>query len=294
MNTNGNIYTVVYSTIIVVLVAAILAFVSSALKPMQDANEKAETISQMLAAAGILDKDAPATNEQILDTYANEIKEAFVIDADGQKILDLSVARENIELRSDLKPQNKELLKKNAEYKPQVELPVYVFNNGSTVIPVYGAGLWGPVWGYVAFAQDLKTICGAYFDHGSETPGLGAKIKDDPAFRELFKGKVPNFDAEPAFAIVKDAKGDSEVDAITGATMTSKGLSAAIATWLNGYAPYLTANAAPAKNKCNCGKFCPCGESCECDCHCHPGQTQCECPGCACENCPTGSHKMEE
>ncbi len=291
MNTNGNIYTVVYSTIIVVLVAAILAFVSSALKPMQDANVKAETISQMLAAAGVQDKDTPATNDQILDVYANEIQEAFVIDAAGQKVRDLSVSRDNIELMSDLKPQNREILKQNAE--PKLELPVYIFKNGSTVVPVYGAGLWGPVWGYVAFQGDLKTIAGAYFDHESETPGLGAKIKDDPAFRASLQGKVANFEAEPVFAIVKDAKAENEVDAITGATMTSKGLSAAVATWLKAYAPYFTANAS-AKNHCNCGNLCPCGEACQCDCHCHPGQAQCECPGCACENCPTGSHKMEE
>ena len=289
MNTNGNIYTVVYSTIIVVLVAAVLAFASSALKPMQDANIKAETISQMLDAAGIQSKDTPATNEQLLDIYAENIAEAFVIDGSGNKTGILSTDRSNIELEDGLKAQNTNIVK-----EANVSLPVYVFKNGTTVIPVYGAGLWGPVWGYIAFEEDLRTISGAYFDHGSETPGLGAKIKDDPAFRALFKGRKADFEASPVFAIVKGASAANEVDAITGATMTSKGLSAAIGTWLKAYAPYFTANSQPAKHKCNCGRFCPCGEACECDCHCHPGQTACECPGCACQNCPTGSHKMEE
>lgn len=246
MNTNGNIYTVVYSTIIVVLVAAILAFASSALKPMQNANIKAETISQMLDAAGIQAKDVPTDNEQILDKYAETIEEAFVIGLDGKKIQDLSIARSNIELIDNLKAQNSKI-------KDGARLPVYKFKNGMTVVPIYGAGLWGPVWGYIAFQSDLKTIAGAYFDHASETPGLGAKIKDDPAFRALFQGKVADFAQEPAFAIAKGATKDNEVDAITGATMTSKGLSAAIACWLKAYAPYFTENAPVAQ----------CDECCE-------------------------------
>ena len=233
MNTNGNIYTIVYSAIIVILVAAILAFASSALKPMQDANVKAETISQMLDAAGIQEKGTAASNEEILDKYAQTVEAAFAIGLDGEKVRDLSTERDNIELIDGLKAQNKNIKDGGA-----AELPVYKFKNGTIVIPVYGAGLWGPVWGYVAFEPDCRTVAGAYFDHESETPGLGAKIKDDPAFRALFKGKKVDFTAEPAFAIVKGAKGDSEVDAITGATMTSKGLSAAIGTWFKAYSTF--------------------------------------------------------
>ncbi|MBQ8462160.1 MAG: NADH:ubiquinone reductase (Na(+)-transporting) subunit C [Bacteroidales bacterium] len=262
MNTNGNTYTIVYSTIIVVLVAAILAFASSALKPMQDANIKAETISQMLDAAGIQAKDTPTTNEQILDKYAETVTEAFVIDLDGKKIKDLSIDRKNLELQDDLKAQNTNI--KNGK---DALLPVYKFNNGTTVIPVYGAGLWGPVWGYVAFKEDLKTIAGAYFDHASETPGLGAKIKDDPSFRALFQGKTADFQAEPAFAIVKGASAANEVDAITGATMTSKGLSAAIGTWFKAYAAYFVGNAAPVDEKHCCKQHEGCEEHANCEEH---------------------------
>ncbi len=262
MNTNGNTYTIVYSTIIVVLVAAILAFASSALKPMQDANIKAETISQMLDAAGIQAKDTPTTNEQILDKYAETVTEAFVIDLDGKKIKDLSIDRKNLELQDDLKAQNTNI--KNGK---DALLPVYEFNNGTTVIPVYGAGLWGPVWGYVAFKEDLKTIAGAYFDHASETPGLGAKIKDDPSFRALFQGKTADFQAEPAFAIVKGASAANEVDAITGATMTSKGLSAAIGTWFKAYVAYFAGNAAPVDEKHCCKQHEGCEEHANCEEH---------------------------
>jgi Na+-transporting NADH:ubiquinone oxidoreductase subunit C len=119
---------------------------------------------------------------------------------------------------------------------------VYIFGKDGreiTVIPCYGAGLWGPVWGYLAFADDAKTFVGAYFDHESETPGLGAKIKDDPDFRAQFVGKQADWASSPVFAIVKGgAAKASEIDAITSATMTSKGLGTAVNTWLEAYKPY--------------------------------------------------------
>ncbi len=245
MNTNGNIYTIVYSAIIVTVVAAVLAFASMALKPMQDANIKAETISQMLTAAQFSTKEALAEmgNDKILDEYSKNIKAAFTIDAEGQKVRDLDL--KNIELADDLKTPDAAIRKGGS-----VELPVYIFNKDGkdiTVVPCYGAGLWGPVWGYIAFNEDLKTILGAYFDHQGETPGLGAKIKDDPEFRAAFIGKSADFSAEPVFAVIKGAGADNEVDAITGATMTCKGLSAGLENWLAAYKPYFTNNAAPVE-----------------------------------------------
>ncbi len=143
---------------------------------------------------------------------------------------------------SELKKQNY-----NIKGSAEPELPVFVFKNGITVVPVYGAGLWGPIWGYIAFeiGQDgTPVIKGAYFDHESETAGLGSRIKDDPAFQAEFQGEIPCFGAENVFAIVKggspkNADGtevmDNQIDAITGATMTSQGLDAAIDTWLGAY-----------------------------------------------------------
>ena len=103
---------------------------------------------------------------------------------------------------------------------------------------MYGAGLWGPVWGYVALQRDGKTIAGVYFDHESETPGLGAKIKDEPAFREKFIGKTVEWSEAPAFRLEKNAEASgaaNAVDAITGATMTSKGLNEALNVWFKAY-----------------------------------------------------------
>lgn len=260
MNTNGNAYTVIYTTVVVALVAAILAFVAMTLKPKQDANIKAETISQMLTAAQFYTKDECSAmgNDKVLEAYSQNIKEAYTINADGQKVRDLSTDVKNIELQDGLKAQNK-----NIKDGKDLDLPVYVFNKDGksvTVIPAYGAGLWGAIWGYIALDEDLQTIVGAYFDHESETPGLGAKIKDDPSFRAEFIGKKVNVAVVPAFSVVKvgsNADPENSVDAITGATMTSKGLGEAIAFWLKAYAPFLS-SAAPAKECCG-------GNGGECD-----------------------------
>ena len=263
MNTNNNVYTVIYTTLIVVVVAALLAFVSQSLKAKQDANEKAETISQMLTSAQYgtkaeLDKLGNAAK---LDKYAEEISEAFVIDLEGQRVRELGISRDSIQVLGpkELKRQNYNI-KGGANATGPVEIPVFVFKNGLTVVPIYGAGLWGPIWGYISFDKDLKTIGGAYFDHESETAGLGAKIKDDPSFQLQFVGEVADFSSPNVFDIVKggapkDADGksvvDNQIDAISGATMTSQGLDAAIDTWLAAYAKYFTGNA-PKKHCGNC------------------------------------------
>lgn len=275
MNTNGNAYTVIYTTIVVALVAAILAFVAMTLKPKQDANIKAETISQMLTAAQFFTKDECSAmgNDKVLEAYSQNIREAYTINLKGEKVRDLNTEVKSIELQDGLKAQNKNI----KDGSDAADLPVYVFNKDGksvTVVPVYGAGLWGPIWGYIALDEDLQTIVGAYFDHDSETPGLGAKIKDDPSFRAEFIGKKVNVASDPVFSVVKvgtSADENSSVDAITGATMTSKGLGEAIAFWLKAYAPFLS-SAAPAKEccggnggECDGSKPC-CSESSEAGC----------------------------
>ena len=238
MNTNSNVYTVIYTTIVVVVVAAVLAFVSMKLGPNQQANAKAETLRQMMAAAQVASTDElyASKNAAVLQLYADNIQEAYTIDLEGNKVGDLKTAKDEIELVSNLKPQNK-AIKAGAG----ATLPVYKFKSGVSVIPVYGAGLWGPIWGYIAFQNDGRTIAGAYFDHESETPGLGAKIKDEAWFREKFAGRKVAFGTDKPFSLAKNAEAtgaDNAVDAITGATMTSKGLNEALNVWFQAYENY--------------------------------------------------------
>ena len=203
MKTNGNTYTVIYTTLVCMLVAAVLAVVSQTLKPRQEANEKAETVRQILVAAGYGEMEGwrKVDNSSVLNYFNDNI-----------------VGNPQIFTTSQLKAQNYNI--KNG--KP-LSLPLYKFKNGSTVLAIYGAGLWGPVWGYIGLEEDMATVAGAYFDHESETPGLGGKIKDDPGFRASFKGKKI------------EKSGQIDFDAISGATMTSRGLDNAIKNWIGAY-----------------------------------------------------------
>ena len=236
MNTNSNTYTVIYSIILVVIVAAVLAFAAMFLKPTQDANIKKDTIGQILTAATV-------EGEDILATYQQEIESAILVDIDGNKVGDLDIASCEVYGTADLKRQIA------AEQKA---LPVYIFKNGITVVPCYGAGLWGPIWGYVGFEGDLKTIKAVRFGHKGETPGLGAKIADEPSFAEAFVGQQVGT-GEILFEVAKSANRQTEkngVDAISGATITSQALGKTLNQWFGFYQNYFAANGS-------------CGENCE-------------------------------
>ena len=247
MNTNSNVYTIIYTTIVVVVVAAVLAVAAMAFKPMQTANIKAETLSQMMVAAGLgtMDEFQEIGNDNVLVRYSENISEAFTVNLDGDKVSDLKTDKDNIELVDNFKPQDV-AIKNHGE----ATLPVYRFKSGATVIPIYGAGLWGPVWGYIALDTDFQTILGVYFDHSGETPGLGSKIKDDPEFQAQFIGKSFDLaDAANPFDIIKGGAPESNnhaVDAISGSTMTCRGLDTGIDLWVGAYSNYLKAAAASA------------------------------------------------
>ena len=233
MNTNSNTYTVIYSVILVVVVAAVLAFAATYLKPTQDANVKKDTIGQILTAATF----ANVEDAQILDTYKAEIASAILVDAEGNKVGDLDIESCEVYGTSDLKKQI------TAEPKA---LPVYIFKNGITVVPCYGAGLWGPIWGYIGLEGDLKTIKAVRFGHKGETPGLGAKISDEPSFAEAFVSKTIG-DGEILFEVAKPANRQTEnngVDAISGATITSQALGKTLNMWFGFYSNYFAKNAA--------------------------------------------------
>ena len=167
----------------------------------------------------------------------------------------MNIGKENkadikVESTSYLKAQN-DIIKKieagQTELLSTLALPVYVIKVNSltvNVIPCYGAGLWGPIWGYIAVAEDGRTLDGAIFDHKSETPGLGAKIAEKP-FYSQFKGKKFG-EGEKIFDVVKGGANGAEngVDAISGATITSQSLGKTINTWAKYYQPYLNSLAA--------------------------------------------------
>ena len=225
MNTNSNTYTVIYSTILVVVVAAVLAFAATSLKEKQEENVKVDTISQILTAAGLEYNEG-----NVLQVYKENIKEAILVGFEGNRCEeDLDEQKCEIYTTSQLKEQT---VAENADKK----LPVYIFNNGITVVPCYGAGLWGPIWGYIGIKDDLK-VTKACFGHKGETPGLGAKITDMP---EVFADKFTNKTITAEILVAKNVTGENDVNAISGATITSTAAGKMVNEWLGFYQGYFS------------------------------------------------------
>ena len=222
MNTNSNSYTIIYAAVMVVIVAFLLAFVSSSLKDIQNANVKNDTKKQILSAINVTDvKDAD------VEFAKYEVKD-MLVQADG------TLAAYEGEF--------------NTSFKGEIaENRLHVFEckvDGATkyIVPVYGAGLWGPVWGYVALNDDKDTVFGVYFNHAGETPGLGAEITT-PKFQAPFVGKKVLENGEVGLSVVKAgkvAKPDYEVDGISGGTITSQGVDAMLKDCLKLYKPFLS------------------------------------------------------
>lgn len=231
MNTNSNVYTIVYASVMVVIVAFLLAFVSSALKPTQDANVAIDKKQQILFSMNIRDIE----KSQVQDKYKEVVKK------------DVVYAESSTEpSKSGDKQDEDGFTVQTKELSPTCR-PLYVCEvDGKTVyvVPVKGAGLWGGIWGYVSLEADLETVRGAYFNHESETAGLGAEIKDNKKWQAQFDGKkIFNGDNKSAIALSVVKKGKSvdgvgdnnKIDAVTGATLTSNGVNEMLHECLGNY-----------------------------------------------------------
>jgi Na+-transporting NADH:ubiquinone oxidoreductase subunit C len=212
MNKNSNTYIIVYSTIMVVVVAAVLAIAAMVLQPKQNENIEIERKSSVLASVGLGRYDGRARGKTafIENEYAKYIKEIQIPLAAGDTL---------------------QLIESNADGRK-----LYV-------VPLNGSGLWGPIWGYVAVEGDWSTISGVVFDHKGETPGLGDKIIT-PKFRDQFVGKRLFEGADFVGITVLKGKGasrgnDHAVDAVTGGTITSRGVENMIRMTLEKYLPYI-------------------------------------------------------
>ncbi|MCI6672113.1 MAG: NADH:ubiquinone reductase (Na(+)-transporting) subunit C [Prevotella sp.] len=215
MKTNSNSYTIIYSVILVVVVAFLLAFVSQTLKPAQDVNVQLDHQKQILFA---LNQDRNMTNEEALKLWDEIVIADDIIDASGKVVQagDKSGVKAGFLLNSkDAKAGKLALFRCKVDGKEKY------------VIPTYGNGLWGPINGFIAINEDKSTIFGVYFNHESETAGLGAEIKDSKAWQDLFKGKQL-FGADRKQIILSVAKKienpQSQVDCVSGATLTCNGV----------------------------------------------------------------------
>ena len=190
LNTNSNSYIIIYSAILVVIVAFLLAFVYKALKPMQDRNVELDRKIQILYSLNIRNLDgaeAEAKYKEVIEEESDFLgNELLFAEIDGETIM---------------------------------------------VCGMKGMGLWGGISGYMSVRIDPEkggfTVYGAYFNHESETAGLGAEIKDSQEWQEKFIGKRIFDDGfkHVVLSVVKKVEDpECQVDCVTGATLTSNGV----------------------------------------------------------------------
>jgi len=227
----SNKYIFTFSVVMVVSVAILLSLAAMLLQPVQERNIEIEKKMNMLSSINVTSSKSDA-----VEKYAGHIKESFVISSSGKRVEGVDAFTVSL---------------KNESKKPleQQSLPVFiaVAENGDTltIFPLEGKGLWGPIWGFVSLRTDLNTIAGVTFDHKGETPGLGAEINTTP-FESQFIGKtLYDNSAFVSIGVVKGGKASGtrhDVDAISGGTITSKGLQAMVHDCLIKYDVYIKEN----------------------------------------------------
>lgn len=235
MNKQSNVYTLIYIIVAVVLVGAALAFTSMSLRDKQQANADADKMRQILMSV----HEKPEASE-ISSAFGKLIVKQMYVNSEGAVTFEAPEGNNEV-FNTDVAAQ---INLPAADRK----LPVFVcqLEDGQTkyILPAYGAGLWGPIWGYISVGADGSDIYGAYFSHASETPGLGAEI-ETPSFSDQFDNKHLIKDGHfiPVEVVKAGQRPTNEnadyVDAISGGTITSKGVSTMLNNSLMPYSKFL-------------------------------------------------------
>ncbi len=227
----SNRYIFTFSVVMVVSVAILLSLAALVLQPLQERNVEVEKKMNILSSINVASEKTTA--EQLYDKF---IGDSYVINSAGKHMEGVDAF--TVGLRAEQK-------------KPLEEqsLPVFiaVMDNGDTlhIFPLEGKGLWGPIWGYVALKPDMSTIAGVTFDHKGETPGLGAEINTTPFESQFLNKSLYENGKFISVLVVKggaDPGSKHEVDAVSGGTITSRGLEDMIRDGLVKYEKYFTDN----------------------------------------------------
>jgi len=235
----GNGFTFGFATIMVVIVATLLSLAAITLKPYQQKNKTAEKMQNILKTLGV-----NVSRDEATKVFGSYVKQRIILDysanARPAKEGPIDPLDKEDAFNIDMKKQYRGKSWEDRAY------PLYVCEkdgNQYLVMPMVGKGLWGPIWGFIALEDDNNTVFGASFNHKIETPGLGAEI-NTADFQDQFSGQKL-FDATGKFISIEVMKGGAPegfehgVDAITGGTITSNGVTAMIKQTLKVYQPYL-------------------------------------------------------
>jgi Na+-transporting NADH:ubiquinone oxidoreductase subunit C len=236
----SNTYIIIFTAVLTIVIGGLLSLTSQVLAPAQKLSIELDTKTSILGSVMNLDS-LNFTKDQLLNVYDERI-ESLVVDINGNEVIEIengdTVAAEDVNIARNFKKDPEERL-----------YPVYKYMNPSTgeveayILPVYGSGLWDKIWGYIALREDLNTITGVSFDHKAETPGLGARIST-PQIQQRYIGKeIYNEEGELVSVKMLQGEGNSglnehQVDGMSGATITGKGLNAMLENYLEYYQAY--------------------------------------------------------
>jgi Na+-transporting NADH:ubiquinone oxidoreductase subunit C len=238
-------YVILFILAITSLSALALAFLSTTYKDRHERNEAIFNKRAILSAVeGPMGKSvADLSDQDVQDIFNSKISQV-VLNMDGEEVGAAEVqahghkggTAEAIDMAKERKQPEKERL-----------LPLFIYDEDGKeyyIVSVRGSGLWDEIWGNIALEDDFNTIAGAAFDHKGETPGLGAEIKDNPAFPAQFVGKKI-YSPEGTYTSVVVRKGGAvdkryEVDGISGATITANGVTEMLYRGIKYYQPYFS------------------------------------------------------
>jgi Na+-transporting NADH:ubiquinone oxidoreductase subunit C len=240
--------------LVLCLVCSVLVSVAAVgLKPMQDANKALDRNKNVLSAAGLL---KPGQSRDEIQRLFDQFELRLVNLAEGRFATDEELRQAGIDPRNyndraasrvpalsrSLRGNDPAGIQRQANF-----VTVYLRKDDSgqidlLVLPIHGAGLWGAMYGILVLEGDLRTVRGlSYYEH-KETPGLGAKVENDD-WRAQWPGQAAfKDDGSVALAVVKGkAGGPGEVDGLSGATLTTKGVDNMVRFWLGegGYGPFI-------------------------------------------------------
>lgn len=236
----SNTYVIVFSGVLTIILGLLLSGTSQVLGPMQQEAIALDKKKQILGAVISSAEIDAMTPEQVNEFYANRIS-STVVDINGKEIASAEITAEKVEIAK--------LYKKPAEER---QYPVFIFHAEgnadqveSYIFPLYGAGLWDAIWGYLALETDMNTIGGITLAHAGETPGLGARITEG-GVQERYIGKKV-FDESGELVAVQMMKGEGKdytgeehkVDGMSGATITANGVNNMLKSYLSHYEAFI-------------------------------------------------------
>jgi len=235
----SNLYVILFAIGLTVVFGGALSLTSVGLKPLQDKQVELDTKKKILGA--VMDISSIEDPNEILRIY-NEKVQSIVVDINGNDI--------EVDDKGNPIVAEKVNIQKNYKLDAQErQYPVFIFSEtegtvDAYIFPTFGAGLWDWISGYVAFGGDLNTVKGIAFDHKGETPGLGARITD-PGVQGRYVGKeIYNDQGELVSITMVKGEGNvglskHQVDGMSGATITGKGVNAMLENYLQCYSAFI-------------------------------------------------------